>query len=76
MQAGNWKDAYEGFRKPALGPKANPEQVGSALANGIQCLDNLGRVDDFREGVMAVHAKHWRLLETAAQTYTPGEHFG
>jgi len=33
-------------------------------------------VDDFREAVIKVHAKNWRLLSTAAQTYVDGNHFG
>src|SRR5262249_40920871 len=44
-----------------------------------QCLQQLGRadeIDEFREGVITAHAKNWRLLETAAQTYTEGEHYG
>ena len=43
MQAGNWKDAYDGFRKLALLPGDDPALVGSNLHNGIQCLQNLGR---------------------------------
>jgi uncharacterized protein YfaS (alpha-2-macroglobulin family) len=79
MQAGNWKDAYEGFRKLALDPKDDASKVGEDLTNGVTCLYNLGRadeIDDFREAVIAVHAKNWRLLEAAAQSYVQGEHYG
>jgi uncharacterized protein YfaS (alpha-2-macroglobulin family) len=79
MQAGNWKDAYDGLRKLALDPKDDPAQVGTDLTQAVQCLYNLGRadeIDDFREAVIAVHAKNWRLLESAAQSYAQGQHFG
>jgi uncharacterized protein YfaS (alpha-2-macroglobulin family) len=79
FQAGNYKDAYDGLRKLALDPAADPLQVGNDLVTGINSLRNLGRtdeVDEFREAVIAVHAKNWRLLDTAAQTYTDIEHYG
>src|SRR5215831_11888257 len=79
MQASNWKDAYDGLRKLALDPKDDPAKVGDDLTRAIQCLYQLGRadeIDDFREAVIKVHEKNWRLLETAAQSYVQGEHFG
>jgi uncharacterized protein YfaS (alpha-2-macroglobulin family) len=79
MQAGNFKDAYDGLRKLALDPKADLKQVGNDLNNAVQCLYNLGRadeIDEFREAVIAVHKDNWRLLESAAQSYVGGEHFG
>src|SRR5262245_48204064 len=79
MQAGNWKDAYDGLRKLALDPKDDPAKVGDDLTRAIQCLHQLGRVDEvdeFREAVIAAHEKNWRLLETAAQSYAQSEHYG
>jgi uncharacterized protein YfaS (alpha-2-macroglobulin family) len=79
MKAGNFKDAYEGFRKLALDPNDDHKQVGQDLEMAIQCLQNLGRsdeIDDFREGVIAVHKQNWRLLEAAAQSLVNNEHFG
>ncbi|MBI3821611.1 MAG: alpha-2-macroglobulin, partial [Planctomycetes bacterium] len=76
---GNFKVAYEGLRKLALDPKNDPKLVGKDLEIAIQSLYRLGRsdeVDEFRESVIKVHAKNWRLLATAAQTYTQGEHYG
>lgn len=76
---GNWKDAYEGLRKLALNPDNDPKKVSEDLTNAIQCLQNLGRVDEidaFREGVVKAHAKNWRLLETAATTYQNIDHHG
>jgi uncharacterized protein YfaS (alpha-2-macroglobulin family) len=81
MQAGNIKNAYEDFRKLALDPKGDALKVGTDLVQGLQCLQQLGRqneMDEFREGVIAAHAKNWRLLSEAAKTYNQGnfEHYG
>src|SRR6185369_5185075 len=81
MQAGNFKNAYEDFRKLSLDPKDDPLKAGTDLVQGLQCLQRLGRqaeMDEFREGVIKVHAKNWRLLSEAAKTYSQGnfEHFG
>src|SRR5258707_674686 len=79
FNAGNYKDAYEGLRKLALDPKDDPGLVSQELTTCIQCLRNLGRVDEidaFREGVIAAHKGNWRLLETAAASSTDGEHYG
>lgn len=78
-QQGNYKDAYAVYRKLALDPKCDPMQVGSDLNMGINCLNNLARVDEvdeFREGVIKVHQKNWRLLQAAANTYNGGNHYG
>ena len=76
---GNFKVAYDGLSKLALDPKNDPTLVGKDLELAINSLYRLGRtdeVDDFREAVIKVHAKNWRLLATAAHTYTGGEHYG
>ena len=80
---GNFKAAYDGLRKLALDPKDDVKQVGKDLEFAINSLNRLGRneeVDDFREAVIKVHDKNWRLLATAARTYTDngmsGNHFG
>jgi hypothetical protein len=79
FQAGNYRDAYELYRKLALDPKDDVKVVGNDLAMGINCLNNLARnneVDAFREAVIEVHKKNWRLLQAAAQSYAQGEHQG
>src|SRR5260370_981599 len=67
FQAGNFKDAYQALRTLALDPQADPLQVGSDLRTALTCLQRLGRaneIDAFREAVIRVHARNWRLLET------------
>jgi uncharacterized protein YfaS (alpha-2-macroglobulin family) len=78
--AGNFKDAYEGYRALALDAKAEPDRVGADLVRAIQCLVQLGRVDEvdaFREAVVAVHPGNWRLSQAAAESYrNDANHFG
>ncbi len=53
--------------------------MGDDLNQAIQCLNNLGRVeeiDDFREAVIKAHAKNWRLLQAAAESYLNNQSFG
>ena len=79
MKDGNWRDAYNGYRKLALDPKSDPKMVGSYLRQATHCLLRLRRVseiDAFREAVIKVHAKNWRLLYVAAQSYINVRHWG
>ncbi|MFL5245408.1 MAG: alpha-2-macroglobulin family protein [Gemmataceae bacterium] len=78
-QAGNYKDVYEGFRKLALDPNDDAKTVGTDLDYGVACLQQLGReeeMDEFREAVIEVHKKNWRLLDAAAQNYANNQHYG
>ena len=55
---GNFKDAYEAYRRLALDPKTEPNLVPTDLKQAVLCLQKLGRiaeVDDFLESVVAVH---------------------
>ncbi len=68
---GNFKDAYEGFRKLALEPQ-NDRRVGDDLHMAIQCLQRLNRIDEIDallEDVIKVHQDNWRLLWRAAGEY-------
>src|SRR5580698_6827082 len=67
---GNFKAAYDGLRKLALDPKNDAKLVGNDLTLAINALNRLGRtaeVDEFREAVIKVHEKNWRLLAAAAK---------
>ena len=77
--AGNYKDAHEGYRKLALDPRGDRLKVGEDLQMGTVALVALGRaneIDEFREAVIKVHAGNWRLLQAAAQNYLQIEHQG
>ena len=76
---GNFKDAYEAYRKLALDPANEPRDAGSDLLHAIECLQSLGRlneVDGFREDVVKAHADHWPVLRDAAQSYVNVDHNG
>jgi hypothetical protein len=79
VHAGNYRDAYEGFRALALDRYDDPLGVAQDLTEGIQCLQQLGRwdeIDDFREAVIAVHRNNWRLLQAAAKSLQDDQHYG
>jgi alpha-2-macroglobulin len=79
QQQGNFRDALEGYSKLLLDPADDAAEAPSDLSHAVECLQRLGRVDeidDLREKAVATHAKNWRLLERAAQTYQDIEHQG
>ncbi|MBN1588215.1 MAG: hypothetical protein JW888_01735, partial [Pirellulales bacterium] len=79
MKAGNFKDAYEQFRRLALDPQTNPQQVPGDLDRAIDCLNRLNRateIDAFREAAIKAHSNNWRLLQAAAISYLNGNHTG
>jgi hypothetical protein len=79
FEAGNYKEAYEGYRALAIDPQDDPRKVGDDLQMGIQCLRQLNRVDEvdeFREQVIAAHEANWRLLQAAADSFFSTEHHG
>jgi alpha-2-macroglobulin len=79
LNAGNYKDAYDGFRKLALDPNDDRLKVVDDLNRAMTALQNLGRtdeIDEFREAVIDVHKNNWRLLEAAANSYISVEHHG
>ena len=79
MTAGNFKEAFEEYRKLGLDPNSPVQELPETLNQALQCLQNLGRIneiDDFREKVIETHKANWRLLQAAAQSYLSLEHNG
>jgi len=79
FQQGNFKDAYESFRKLILGPKAEPRLVADDLHMAVQCLLQLNRaeeLDALLEAAVAAHKDNWRLLSQAARSYMEIPHHG
>ncbi len=79
MNAGNFKEAFDDYRKLGLDPKSPAREMPELLIRAVQCLQNLGRineVDEFREKVIEAHKDNWRLLQAAAQSYLTIEHNG
>ncbi len=76
---GNWQDAFELYRRLSLDPAADPKRIGPDFSQAWQCLRQLGRLDEldgFREAVIEQHATNWRLLLTAARSYSQNSHWG
>ncbi|MEN6459355.1 MAG: MG2 domain-containing protein [Thermoguttaceae bacterium] len=70
---GNFKDAYEGFRSLAIDPANDTDRVGSDLEMAVRCLVQLDRqdeIDALLEKAIRSHGQNWRLLLSAAQSYT------
>lgn len=79
FDAGNFKVAYDGYRKLALDPKTDPKKVSEDLAMAVQALRNLGRTNEFDELVettIKAHATNWRLLRGAALQYVSVDQWG
>ena len=76
---GNWKVAYQSYRKLCLEVTNDSKMVGDDLLQAWQCLRNLNRLselDGFREDVIARHFDNWRLLQAAARSYHQNNHWG
>lgn len=79
FQQGNYKEAYELYRQEATFPQASSANASEAMHKGVQSLMNLGRtdeIDEFREKVVEVHHKNWRVLEQVALSYENHDHHG
>ena len=79
FEAGNFKEAYEGYRPWRSTRRTSPKLVGDDLGTAVECLRKLGRVeevDDFREAVIKAHADNFRLAQAAAESLLAVENFG
>ena len=76
---GNYRDAFELYRKLCLDRRNDPKLVGQDLNVAISCLQRINRVheiDAFREKVIEVHKDNWRFLWAAAQNRLQYPHYG
>ncbi|MGO8703189.1 MAG: alpha-2-macroglobulin family protein [Candidatus Brocadiia bacterium] len=79
MNDGNFKEAFDGFSALALDPADDQVQVGSDLAQAVECLRRLNRVgefDAFIEKVILAHKDNGLLLFAAAEDYRVVDHQG
>ncbi|HEX3450904.1 MAG TPA: hypothetical protein VHS97_21800, partial [Isosphaeraceae bacterium] len=79
FRAGNYKDAFDGYRALALDAKSKSDTIRLEFERAIACLAPLGRIDeidDFREAAVAVHQGSRQLLEAAAASCLDETHFG
>ncbi len=76
---GNFKDAYDGYRRLVLDPKAGPLFVARDYRQAFICLQRLGRVaeyDAFAEATQGAHPNAWRVLWELAKTDMEVDHDG
>jgi len=76
---GNFKEAHAVFSELALAAGTDKKRVGEDMNMAVSALQRLNRrneIDAFREKVIAVHAKNWRLLWAAAVSYHSATHYG
>ena len=79
FQDGNWKDAYQLYRQLCLEVANDPKMIGNDLLQAWQCLRSLNRLselDGFREEVIDKYIDNWRLLRSAAASYSQNNHRG
>ena len=79
FDSGNFKKAYDGYRKLCLEKEVEPLLVGDDLQYACQCLQQLGlfkELDELIESTVAIHAGNWRLLQSAAHQYLDANHHG
>jgi len=76
---GNYKEALNLYKKLTLDKKDDSKKVCTDLTQSIYCLRRIRKVNEFDkyiEQVIKLHAKNWRLLQTAAQSYQTIDHNG
>ena len=76
---GNYKESLAVYKKLLLSKETDPQKVGEALTGVVNCMNNLGQtdqIDEVREKAITLHAKNWRFLQTAAQSYYNTQHYG
>ncbi|VAX36345.1 alpha-2-macroglobulin domain protein, partial [hydrothermal vent metagenome] len=79
MNAGNYRAALSIYKILANDLKNKGANAGSDLESALQCLRNLGRineVDELRNSAIAVHQKDWRFLKAAGNSFIHGNHYG
>jgi len=76
---GNWKDAYTLYARLVQDPQDDSVQAGDDLRAAAECLQRLGRMNEFDaliEKAVAVHRENWRVLHAAADLYEITRHYG
>jgi alpha-2-macroglobulin len=75
---GNYKIAYEGFKKILLSGETDPELI-NIIPKATNCLAQLSLLeerDELLDATATKHAKNWNVLATLAEQYRTGVHWG
>ena len=79
QKQGNYRDAWEIYRKLATRRNNTGQGVANDLRGGIDCLKKLNRVseiDAFYESILKVHSDKPRVLWKIAESLIQGPHYG
>jgi len=72
FNSGNYLEALEVVKKPALDPATTDEEAEQDLSLAKNCLERLGRHDELDallEDVISKHQDKWKLLTSTAKIY-------
>ena len=72
FQDKNFAEAYELYRKLALGEETDPAKLPHPLERGVDCLNRLDRANEtepYLDEVLARHPDCWQVLHAAAGIY-------
>jgi len=72
LQQGNFKEAWELFRKLAVNPQGGSAEVAGDVQAALQASTNLGatnEIDAFLEEVVSSRGNDWRALQAVAEAY-------
>ena len=76
---GNYKDAYDVYRKISLSSEGGLDSLTNDLSTAISCLSSLGNDDDLEkllDEVLTAHPKQWKAKAAVAHGYTIIPHNG
>ncbi len=79
QKQGNWKEAFEIWRKVLVDPQHGGKAAAADLVDAQQCLVNLNlyaQFDEFIDSVVGAHADDWRVLAQAGELYFRAQHYG
>ncbi|QDS98988.1 alpha-2-macroglobulin family protein [Adhaeretor mobilis] len=79
MQDGNYKEALAAFRASTLNEGTDSKQLIEAFSGAVQCyhqLNEVHKIDSYREAVAKQHDEDWRVLAAVAESYRNVEHYG
>ena len=77
--SGNWKDALEIYERLLKNPDLGGGTLEDELNKAVECQNRLGQpmgFDALVEAAVKAHAKDWRLLRAAGNSYFVTNHWG
>ncbi len=85
LEDGNYQEALTAYRKILLGQKTAPKgditttELVASYQRALECyerLNQLDRMDEFRESVAKRYSKQWQVVAAVARSYFEQQHSG